>query len=82
MSIRTSVTGAAWTQVGTGPATVQNISNQVPVMVACQVSAPSTNSDGLVLVGQGDSVLLSLTDAIWAQCVNPANTAIVAAQPQ
>ena len=82
MSIRTSVTGATWTQIGTGPATVQNLSVDVSVMVACQASAPATNSDGLVLRNQGDTQLFTTTEPIWAQCVDSALTAVLAAQPQ
>lgn len=81
MSERTSITGATWTQVGTGPATVQLLSVGTSVMLVCAVSAP-TGNDGIVLVEQGDNHTFQLADAIWAQVVNPAETAIVAVQPE
>lgn len=82
MSERTTLTGAGWTQIGTGPATVQLISTGASVMVACSTSAPATNSDGLILVDQGDNHTFQLTNAIWGQVVNPNASAIVAVQPE
>ena len=80
-SERTTITGATWTQVGTGPATVQLISNQTPVMLVCATAAP-TGADGMVLINQGDSHTFQLADAIWAQVVNSASSAVVAVQPE
>lgn len=86
MSLRTTITGATWTQVGTGPATVQVLSDGVSVMVACETAQPATNSDGLVLIGGAANLGASHTfqgaNAIWAQVVNAAATAIVAVQPE
>ncbi|MGA7537415.1 MAG: hypothetical protein WBW93_01480 [Steroidobacteraceae bacterium] len=80
-SERYTLTGATWTNVGTGPATVQLLSDQVPVMLVCATSAP-TGADGMVLVNQGDSHTFQLADAIWAQVVNAASSAVVAVQPE
>ena len=82
MSLRTTITGTGWTQIGTGPATAQLISVETPVMVACEASAPTTNLDGLLLVKQGDNHYFQLTEPIWAQVVNAADSAIVAVQPE
>lgn len=81
MSERTTITGATWTQVGTGPATVQLITAGTPVMLACATASP-TGADGIVLVNQCDSHTFQLTDAIWAQVVNAASSATVAVQPE
>jgi carbohydrate-binding DOMON domain-containing protein len=80
-SERTTITGATWTQVGTGPATVQLISTGIPVMLVCATVSP-TGNDGLVLINQGDSHTFQLTNAIWALVVNPASSAVVAVQPE
>jgi pimeloyl-ACP methyl ester carboxylesterase len=80
-SERTTITGATWTQVGTGPATVQLISVGTPVMLVCATSSP-TGNDGMVLVNQGDSHTFQLADAIWAQVMNPSSSATVAVQPE
>ena len=81
MSERTSLTGGAWTQIGTGPATVQLISVGTTVMLVCATTEP-TGSDGLILVNQGDSHTFQLSLAIWGQVVNPAAAAVVAVQPE
>lgn len=81
MSERTTITGATWTQIGTGPATVQLISVGTPVMLVCATAEP-TGSDGIILVKQGDNHNFQLTDAIWAQVVNPSASAVVAVQPE
>jgi pimeloyl-ACP methyl ester carboxylesterase len=60
MSERTSLTGSAWTQIGTGPATVQLISTGTTVMLVCASSAP-TGNDGLILINQGDSHTFQLS---------------------
>lgn len=80
-SERTTITGATWTQVGTGPATAQLISVGTPVMLVCATASP-TGADGIVLVNQGDAHTFQLTDAIWAQVVNASSSAIVAVQPE
>jgi len=85
MSIRSTVTAGTWQQVGTGPATVQLISpdaDEAEVMVACAASAPSTNSDGMVLYSQYPAHLFTLTEPIWAQTVQAGLTAEVAVQPE
>ena len=82
MSIRTTLTGnGTWTQIGTGPATVELLSEGVSVMVKCATSAP-TGLDGMVLIKQGDNHTFQLADAIWAQVVQTGLTAIVAVQPE
>ena len=81
MSERTTITGATWTQIGTGPATVQLLTVNTPVMLVCATSAP-TGADGIVLVDQEDSHTFQLTDAIWAQVVNAGSSATVAVQPE
>jgi hypothetical protein len=84
-TIRTSLTGTGWTQIGTGPATVQVISpdaNGVEVMVDAAAAQPTTNSDGLVLSSAYPVHHFTLAEPIWAQVVQPALTAIVAAQPE
>lgn len=81
MSERTTITGATWTQIGTGPATVQLISVDTPVMLVCATAAP-TGNDGIILVKQGDNHTFQLADAIWAQVVNAASSAVVAVQPE
>lgn len=68
MSERTTITGTTWTQIGTGPATVQLLTVGVSVMLVCSATEP-TGDDGLILTRQGDSQLFTLSDAIWAQCV-------------
>lgn len=85
MSIRTSVTNGSWTNIGTGPATVQVISpdaSGVEVMIAAAASAPATNSDGLVLSAVHSVQHFSLAQTIWAQVVQANVTAIVAVQPE
>lgn len=82
MSERTTLTGdGAWHNVGTGAATVQNLSDQVPVMLVCATAQP-TGSDGIVLINQGDSHTFQLTQTIWAQVIRAGATAIVAVQPE
>lgn len=85
MSIRTTVPSGSWTQIGTGPATVQVISpdaDGVEIMVTAAASAPATNSDGLVM-GSGHAVQhFSLVEPLWAQVVQAGLTALVAAQPE
>lgn len=81
MSERTTITGATWTNIGTGPATVQLLTVNTPVMLVCATSSP-TGADGIVLVNQGDSHTFQLTDAIWAQVVNAGSSATVAVQPE
>jgi hypothetical protein len=82
MSIRKSLTGTTWTNVGTSPATVQNLSDQVPVALVCNATAP-TGTDGLVLINQGDSHSFQLASTtIWAAALNAGATAIVAVQPE
>lgn len=80
MSERTTISGDAWTQVGTGPATVQLLTVGVSVMLVCSATEP-TGNDGLVLTHQGASQYFSLSDAIWAQCVQ-GTSATVAVQSQ
>lgn len=80
MSERTTITGNTWTQVGTGPATVQLLTDGVSLMVVCSATEP-TGNDGLVLFGMGASQYFSLADAIWAQCVQ-GTSAVVVVQPQ
>ena len=86
MSLQTTITGTGWTQIGTGPATVQVITDGVPVQVACEASAPGTNQDGLVLQGGVSSPnamhTFQATEPIWAQVVNAAASALVACQPE
>ena len=82
MSIRTTISGATWTNIGTGPATVQNLSVNTPVMLLCATTQPAGSPDGLVLYNPGDNHTFQLADAIWAQVVNPALTAVVAVQPE
>ena len=82
MAQRTTLTGnGSWTQIGTGPATVQLVSDGVSVMVECAASAP-TGIDGLILTGSGDSHTFQLSDAIWAQVVESGATAVVDVQPE
>ena len=84
MSERTTLPGdGAWHQIGTGPATVQLLSNGVPVELVCSATEP-TGSDGLVLINQGDEHTFQLADAIWAQVVQQGASvsAIVAVQPE
>ncbi len=82
MSIRTTLPGdGAWHQVGTGPATVELLSDGVSVMVECAATAP-TGVDGLVLIKQGDSHQFTLSDAIWAQVVQAGASAVVAVQTE
>lgn len=82
MSERSTITGdGAWHQIGTGPATVQNITDGISVMLVCSATEP-TGSDGLILVGQGAEHTFQLTDAIWAQVVQNGATAVVAVQPE
>ena len=82
MSERTTLTGnGEWVDIGTGPATVQLISDGVSVMVVCNDTEP-TGSDGLVLSNQGASHTFQLADTIWAQVVQSGATAIVAVQPE
>lgn len=82
MSERTTITGdGAWHQIGTGPATVQLLSPDVGVMVACETSAP-TGIDGLVLTNANPTHTFQLTDAIWAQVVQSGASATVAVQPE
>lgn len=82
MSIRSTITGAAWTQIGTGPATVQVISDGISVMVTASTAQPATNSDGLVMGPVNPVQHFSLAQAIWAQVVNPTASAVVACQPE
>lgn len=85
MTIRTSLTGnGTWTQIGTGPATVQVISpaSGVTVMVVAETSAPATNSDGLAMGPQLPVQHFSLAQAIWAQVEQTGLTALVAVQPE
>lgn len=82
MSERTTLTGnGEWTQIGTGPATVQLLSVGVEVMIVVSSTEP-TGSDGLVLYHTGDTYTATLSDAIWAQVVQSGATAIVAVQPE
>jgi len=86
MSLRTTLTNAgSWTQIGTGPATVQVISpeaNGVEVMVACEASAPATNNDGMVLSITYPVQLFSPSQPIWAQVIQSGLSATLAVQPQ
>ena len=82
MSIRTTLPGdGAWHQIGTGPATVELLSDGVSVMVESATSSP-TGIDGLVLTGSGTSHTFQLADAIWAQVVQSGASAVVAVQPE
>lgn len=82
MSERTNVPGdSAWHQIGTGPASVQNLSVGVSIMLVCSATEP-TGVDGIVLVGQGSEHTFQLTNAIWAQVVQSGASAIVAVQPE
>jgi hypothetical protein len=85
MSIRSTLTGnGTWTQIGTGPATVQVISpdaNGVSVMVEAAASSP-TGIDGLVLNSAYPVHNFNSTLAIWASVVQTGATAIVAVQPE
>lgn len=84
MSERTTISAGTWTNVGTGPATAQVITDGAAVMFVCSATQP-TGNDGLVLVGGATSVTNShyfqLSDTIWAQPVSAANV-IVAVQPE
>lgn len=83
MSIRSSVPAGSWTQVATGPATVQLISGEatgVEVMVYAGASQPATNFDGFVLNSAFPSHTFTQSTAIWAQAVQANLTALVAAQ--
>lgn len=80
MSERSTVTGAAWTQIGTGPAVVQLISPGTPVMLVDATAQP-TGNDGVVLTDAGDSLTFTRAQAIWALVVNPTASALVAVQP-
>lgn len=82
MSERNTISGATWTQIGTGPATVQLISVGTPVMVACQTGAPSGTPDGMILVNQGDNHTFQLAQAIWAQVIVTGTSATLATQPE
>ena len=82
MSERNTITGATWTQVGTGPATVQLISVGTPVMVVCATAEPTETPDGLILVNQGDNHTFQLAQAIWAQVIVTDTSAILAVQPE
>jgi len=85
MSIRTNLTGnGAWTQIGTGPATVEVISpqaNGVSVMVEAAATIP-TGVDGLVLNAAYPVHNFNSANPIWAQVVQTGLTAIVAVQPE
>lgn len=84
MSIRSTLTGATWAQIGTGPATVQVISpeaNGVEVMVVAQAGTPSGN-DGLVLNAVHAVQHFSLAQPIWGLVVQAPLTALVAVQPE
>ena len=85
MSERTNLVGnGAWTQIGTGPATVQVISpeaNGVSVMVEAAATSP-TGNDGIVLISAYPVHNFTLTDPIWAQVVQSGFTALVAVQPE
>lgn len=86
MTIRSTLTGnGAWSQIGTGPATVQLISpdaNGVEVMVVAATSEP-TGADGMVLSSAYPVHLFSLAQAIWAQVVQSGSiAALVAVQPE
>jgi hypothetical protein len=85
MSIRSTLTGTGWTEIGTGPATVQLISpdaNSVEVMVEAAAAQPSTNDDGMVLSAAYAVHHFTLAEPIWAQVVQSTSTAIVAVQPE
>jgi len=78
MSIRSTVTGAAWSQIGTGPATVQLISpdaNGVEVMIVAEASQPVTDGDGLVLSAAHSVQHFSLAQPIWAKAVQATSEA-------
>jgi hypothetical protein len=82
MSERVNLTGdGAWHNVGTGPATVENLTDGVSVMVVCNTTQP-TGSDGLVLTGQGANHTFQLTQTIWAQVIQSGAAAVVAVQPE
>lgn len=85
MSERTNLVGnGAWTQIGTGPATVQVISpeaNGVSVMVEAAAASP-TGTDGMVLNSAYPVHVFSLAEPIWAQVVQTGLDAIVAVQPE
>lgn len=83
MSIRTNLTTAGgWTNVGTGPATVQVISPQsgTTVEVISQTLSP-TGDDGLAMGSQLPVQHFSRTQIIWAQVVGGAS-AEIAVQPE
>lgn len=85
MSERTNVTSGAWTQIGTGPGTVQLISpdaNGVEVMVVASAAQPATNIDGLVLNSSFPVHNFNVAQPIWAQVVQAGLTAQVAVQPE
>lgn len=82
MSERATLNGdGAWHNIGTGPATVQLISDGVSVMAVCATDEP-TGPDGLVLTGQGANHTFQLAEALWAQVIQAGATAIVAVQPE
>ncbi|MDR5728330.1 MAG: hypothetical protein RB191_12955 [Terriglobia bacterium] len=83
MTIRTPLTGnGTWTQIGTGPATVQVISpNAVTVMVEAAASSP-TGVDGLALNSAYPVHHFTSALAIWASVLQTSATAIVAVQPE
>jgi hypothetical protein len=85
MSIRTALTGAGtWSQIGTGPATVQLLvpdANGAEVMVEAAAAEP-TGTDGMVLSAAYPVHHFSLVQAIWAQVVQAGLTAVVAVQPE
>jgi hypothetical protein len=85
MTIRTPLTGnGEWTQIGTGPATVELISpdaNGVSVMVEAAAASP-TGTDGMVLNSAYPVHVFSLAEPIWAQVVQTGLDAIVAVQPE
>lgn len=80
MSERSTVTGATWAQIGTGPAVVQLISTGTPIMVVDQTASP-TGNDGEILTDAGESLTFTRAQAIWALVVNPTASAVVAVQP-
>lgn len=70
----------AWHNIGTGPATVQNLTDGASVMLACSATQPAGSPDGMVLTGQGANHTFQLANTIWAQAVSVAVN--VAVQPE
>ena len=82
MSERIAVPGDnAWHNIGTGPATVQNLTDGVSIMVVCNATQPAVGPDGMVLTGQGANHTFQSAATLWAQVVQKVDS-MVAVQPE